>query len=563
MEKIVKVKDLPYTRYAVQDLKKAAEDFKSLAKNAKSAKEIYDGYKLFLDEIEKFGTNASLAYTRYTLNTRDEFYIAEQAYYDEVGPIVSAISTEISNVLIDSPFKNELEKLFPETFFPNVECERKSHSEQTVSDEQEENAIVTEYSMLMSQISVEFRGENKPISYVRGFMEDADRNVRKAACEAIGTALGKESEKLDDIYDRLVKVRTQMAKKMGYKNFVELGYNRMGRIDYNEKMIAEFRNNVLEDIVPLVTKLKAKIAKNLNIDEFKFYDDGVIDCGNPKPYPDAEGILAAAKEMYHEMSPVTAKFIDKMLATEAFDTKARDGKWGGGYATSFDKYKQAFILANFNGSAGDVDVVTHEFGHTIAFDYAMNREEKSVSIGSCETAETHSMSMEFLCWKYMDKFFKNPDEYKYKHLVDALCFIPYGVIVDEFQHIVYENPDMTPKERNDAYLKLEKKYRPYLSFDGIPYLEKGTRWQFQMHIYETPFYYVDYCLAQVVALEFLTLSRKNYDDALNRYLEHAKRGGLYPFGKLVTLAGLKSPFEQGALKEIGNETQKILQELEK
>lgn len=215
MEKIVKVKDLPYTRYDVQDLKKAAEDFKSLAKNAKSAKEIYDGYKLFLDEIEKFGTNASLAYTRYTLNTHDEFYIAEQAYYDEVGPIASAISTEISNVLLDSPFKPELEKLFPETFFPNIECERKSHSAETVSDEQEENAIVTEYSMLMSQISVEFRGEKKPISYVRGFMEDADRNVRKAACEAIGTALGKESEKLDDIYDRLVKVRTKNGQKNG------------------------------------------------------------------------------------------------------------------------------------------------------------------------------------------------------------------------------------------------------------------------------------------------------------------------------------------------------------
>ena len=561
MSEIVKCKDLPYKRYEIENLKAAAEEFKRSAANASGAKAVEAAYRKYLAEEEKYYTFASLAYTRYTLNTKDEFYIGEQNYYDEIGPVAASTSTEIGNIILDSPFRAELEKLFPETFFKNLECARRAHNEKTVAGEQEENAIVTEYSMLMSTIEVSWRGEKKPLSFVRGFMDDGDREVRREACCAIGRALGEHKAELDDIYDRLVKVRTRIARDMGYKSFVEVGYNRMGRIDYDEEMVKAFRKNVLTDIVPVVAKLKAQIAANLGITDFRFYDDGATDCGDPKPYPDAEGILLAAKEMYHEMSEFTGKFYDKMLATEAFDTTARDGKWGGGYATTFENYKQAFILANFNGSSGDVDVVTHEFGHTIAFDFAMNREDRSVGIGSNETAETHSMSMEFLAWKFMDKFFRNPDEYKYKHLFDALSFIPYGVIVDEFQHIVYENPDMTPSERDAAYLELEKKYRPYLSFDGIPYLEEGTRWQYQMHIYETPFYYIDYCLAQVVALEFLELSEKNYDEALKRYLEHCKRGGLYPFGKLVTLAGLRSPFEDGALAEVASSVEKILASL--
>lgn len=563
MQNIIKVKDLPYERYDVKNLEKAVETFESVAATAKNAQQVYDSYQLIIEEKERFETASSLCYTRYTLNTRDEFYLKEQEYYDELGPVAVNLVNRTSDVLLKSRFRDELEEMFPVTFFKNLECDTKSHSKDTVTDEQEENALVTEYSQLMSQIAVDWNGEKKPISYVRGFMENSDRNVRKSACEAIGEALEANSNQLDDIYDRLVKVRHRIAKKLGYDNFVQLGYYRMGRIDYDEEDVKRFRKNVLDDIVPVVKELKRKIAKELGIVDFKFYDDFVIDREMPRPFVRGNEILVAAQQMYHEMNKDIGAFMDRMLAAEAFDVESRDGKWGGGYATSFDTFKQPFILANFNGSSGDVDVVTHEFGHAFAFDYYLRRKDHSVSIGSSETAETHSMSMEFLCWRFMNKFFKSPDDYKYKHLTDALSFIPYGVIVDEFQHIVYENPDMTPEQRNSVYLELENKYRPYLSYEGIPYLDKGTRWQFQMHIYEMPFYYIDYCLAQVIALEFLVLSRKDYDKALSTYVEHVKRGGMYPFNTLVKMAGLNSPFGKGALREIATESEKILTEVHK
>lgn len=558
----MKVKDFEYKRADIATLESASKACVEGIKSAKSVEDVLAAKKIFDKASLTYRTYSSLAYMRYTLDSRNEFYVGEQEYYDEVGPLASGYSNDVGLALIESPFRAELEKVFPETYFRNIECGLKAHSEATVKFEQEENSLVMEYSMLMSTLTTEWEGEQKTISYIRGFMESADRDVRRRAAEAIDRALASVSDKLDSIYDKLVKVRTEMARTLGYKDYVELGYYRMSRIDYDRDMVARFRENVLSDIVPVVGKLKRRIADGLGLESLKFYDNDVIEGeGNPRPIPQGREIIEVAQSMYDAMHPEIGAFMRKMRDAEAFDTEAREGKWGGGYCIDFPDFKQPFILANFNGSSGDVDVVTHEFGHALAMDYVYSYGSFDADIGSSETAETHSMSMEFLSWKYMDKFFADADRYRYKHLADSLSFIPYGVIVDEFQHIVYENPDMTPEERNSAYAELERKYRPYLDYEGLPYLAKGTRWQYQMHIYESPFYYIDYCLAQVVALEFMAEARKDYDVALAKYMEHAKRGGKYAFNKLVECAGLVSPFAPGALKSVATAAEEVIAEL--
>lgn len=558
----MKVKDFKYVRAEIGELERATKACVEGIKNARSVQEVLDAKAIYDKASLTFRTYSSLAYMRYTLDTRDEFYTGEQNYYDEVAPVASGLSNEVGLALIESPFRAELEKILPETFFPNIECGLKSHSEETVSLEQEENALVTEYSMLMSTLTTEWEGEQKTISYIRGFMESADRDVRRRAAEAIDRALASVSDKLDSIYDKLVKVRTAIGVALGYKDFIPVGYYRMGRIDYDREMVEKFRQNVLTDIVPVVGKLKKRIADGLGLTKLAFYDNDVIEGeGNPRPIPQGEAIIETAQSMYDEMHPEIGAFMRRMREAEAFDTESREGKWGGGYCIDFPDFKQPFILANFNGSSGDVDVVTHEFGHALAMDYVYDYGSFDADIGSSETAETHSMSMEFLSWKFMDKFFADANRYRYKHLADSLSFIPYGVIVDEFQHIVYANPDMTPEERDSAYMELERKYRPYLDYEGLPYLSKGTRWQYQMHIYETPFYYIDYCLAQVVALEFMAESLKDYEGTLEKYVAHAKRGGKYAFNKLVELAGLVSPFRAGALGSVAEAAEKVISEL--
>jgi M3 family oligoendopeptidase len=470
--------------------------------------------------------------------------------------------SDYGKMMLESKFRKDLEKKINPVLFKMWEVSALAHSPIIVEEEQKENEIVTEYNMLMSQMQFDYQGKKVPLSIVRGDLTNVDREVRKEAAISIGNGLKAHADKLDDIMDRLVKIRDLQAKKLGYENFITLGYYRMGRIDYTREMVIDFKNNILHSIVPIVKKMKEDLAKEMGIDKIMFYDNDVYSLkGNPRPKLDKDGIFKAAQEMYDEMNPEIGEFMRKMIATEAFDVDSRDGKWGGGYCTEFPDYDQVFILANFNGSADDIDVVTHEFGHAFAMDYSLKYGDFEMGIGGMETAECHSMSMEYFAWKYMDKFFDDAKGYKRRHLADGLTFLPYGVIVDEFQHIIYEKPELTPEERKAEWNKLEKKYRPYMSTEGIPYLEEGTRWQYQMHIFEHPFYYIDYVLAGTVAMAFLVASRKDYDLALQKYIEFSKAGGTKFFSQLVKEAGLANPFGKGTLEEIGKEVLLILDEL--
>lgn len=561
----MKVPDLPYLRYTVEQGKEAFEKFKSAADKAGSVQEYFEATRIMSDMFCEYNTAASLANCRFTLNTKDEFYRDEMAYYDEVSPIFSQIDVEYAKIMLACPYRDELVNLglINPRRFAKYEVLIKSFDERIIEEAQTENAIVTEYSKFMSEMKFSFKGKEMPLSVLRGYLEDSDRNTRKAACEAIGRGLEKNAAELDEIYDRLVRIRDKMAHKLGYKNFIELGYYRMGRLDYNASDIEKFRENVATNIVPVVSRIKEEIGAELGIDKFMFYDNAVYSAGeSPKPIVDAKGIFAAAQEMYDEMDSEVGAFMASMQDAEAFDVESRDGKWGGGYCTSFEKYKQPFILANFNGTSSDIDVITHEFGHALADHFCFASGDSELGVGGMETAECHSMSMEFFAWKYMDKFFgENADKYRIRHLLDALSFIPYGTAVDEFQHIVYEKPEMTPQQRKEVWRSLEAKYRPYMSYEGIPYLEQGTRWQYQMHIYESPFYYIDYCLAQTVAIGFLCELRKDYIGAFARYIDFARAGGTKSFGELVREAGLASPFDEGSLDSMAQNVQDIISEL--
>lgn len=560
---VIKVKDLPYKRYTIEEAEELYKKFEEANNNATCADDVLKAREEYiLPMAEHFSTAAALSGNRYNLNMADEFYSKEHEYYDEVSPLFSNLFNKYVKIMLSSPFRAEMEKKLNPLVYKNYEVSEKAHSEAVIADEQEENAITTEYSKLMSSLTCEWRGEKKPLSFVRGFMEDNDRAVRKAAAESVGNGLKAHKAELDDIYDRLVKVRDRIAKKMGYKNFTELGYYRMGRTGYSREMVETFRKNVAEDLVPAICAIKEDVKKNMGFDKFMFYDNDTYGSVSTDRTISVGEVFKYAQEMYDEMDPEIGAFMKKMQETEAFDVEARANKWGGGYCTAFADFKQIFILANFNGSSGDIDVITHEFGHAYAMNQVYNGGDRELDIGGMETAECHSMSMEFLAWPWMDKFFGDKaNAYKYKHLASSLSFIPYGCIVDEFQHIVYDNPEMTPAERDKAYLELEKKYRPYLSFGGIPYLEEGTRWQYQMHIFESPFYYIDYCLAQTVALGFLALSRRDYPKALEKYKEFCKTGGKKPFAELVKTAGIAYPFGDGALKEIASAADEILKSL--
>lgn len=558
----MKVSQLKYERVPVESVIEAYTVATEKISAAQTLDELLSARKELTSVVERFGTESSLAYARWSCNTKDEFYKTEKEYYEQNYPLLSAPRIAYIRAMLDSPLRAEAEKVLPAPIFKAYEVELKTLDERIIEDLRRESALVNEYAQFMSELTIEFNGEKMPLTILKKYMNDGDREVRKAAHEALGKAMAEHSDVLDGVFDSLVKVRDQMAKKLGYKNYVELGYYRMGRLCYGKDDVEKFRENVLKDVVPVVSRIRKDRAKALGIDDMKLYDYGVCLKNDPRPILNDGALLEAGRAVYRAMGDETGEFMDMMLENEAFDVLSREGKWGGGYCTEFALYKQPFILANFNGTADDVDVLTHEAGHAFASYLAFkNNADPEAPLGM-ETAETHSMSMECLCWRFADKFFGDKaNDYKYKHLFDNLSFLTYGVIVDEFQQIVYEKPELSPEERNAVWKRLEEKYRPYMNADGMTYFEKGTRWQYQMHIYESPFYYIDYCLAQADALQFLFKSLDDYAAAFKAYNAFTANSGKQFFTDLVKQAGLRSPFEEGALSEIAAKSEDILKGL--
>lgn len=547
----MKFKDYKYIR---PDLDELSKEFDDLLIKFSSA-ETYDEQNEVMKEINRIRSNVetmtTLVFIRHSINTEDEFYAKEQDFIDENMPKYQNMVTKFYKSLVDSKFRSQLEDTWGEQIFRLAELQLKSFSEEIMEDLVKENKLVTEYDKLIASAKLEFEGKTRNLSQMAPFMQSKDRDMRRRATKAYVSFFEENESEFDRIYDDMVKVRTNMAKKLGYKNYVELGYARMSRSDYDAEMVANYRKQVYEDLVPIVVELKERQRERLGLDEMKFYDESLeFLSGNATPKGNPEWILNNGKKMYKELSKETDEFFTFMTDKELLDLVSKEGKMSGGYCTYISDYKSPFIFSNFNGTSGDVDVMTHEAGH--AFQTYLSRGYEIPEYGSptLEACEIHSMSMEFITWPWMGLFFEDEaNKYKFSHLSGAVNFIPYGVTVDEFQHFVYENPEATPAERKAKWREIEKKYLPFRDYDDIDLYNRGGYWFRQGHIFGNPFYYIDYTLAQVCAFQFWSKIRENREKGWDDYLRLCRAGGSKSFLELVELADLRNPFEDGTIKE--------------
>ena len=550
----MKFSEMPYSRPDMEALAAATTQTLEAMKAAPNAAGQIAAYDAYEKKMQTAGTMQQIAYIRHTINTKDEFYNAENDYMDEIGPKLQELSHRVNTALLESPYRAELERHYGALMFKNLEIAARSFSPAIVELMQEENKLVSEYQNLYASATVEFDGKIMPLPLLGPYKQDPDRAVRKAAYEADAKFFDSHREELDTLYDKLVKVRDAQAKKMGLPNYIPLGYDRMGRNCYTAKDVAAFRDQIAEDMVPIVAKVKEAQRRRIGVEKLAFYDEPISFAdGNAVPEGTPDEILAAGKKMYQELSPETAEFIDFMFENELFDVLSRDGKAPGGYCTEIADYKSPFIFSNFNATAGDVDVLTHEAGHAYEAYRAFKQELPSLLHSpTIEACECHSMSMEFLAWPWAEGFFgEDARKFRYSHLSGALTFIPYGTMVDHFQHIVFEKPDMTPRERHDTWKELLGIYMPWMKLDGdIPFYSEGEGWQRQHHIYSMPFYYIDYCLAQTVALQIWALQQKDRKNAWEHYMAYTRQGGSRVFTELLKNAGLESPFEESCLNGV-------------
>lgn len=556
----MKFQDMPYERV---DFAKVEEEFKKLTADfeaAGSGEEQFAVHQRYYALTDRVSTMMTIAQIRFDIDTADEFYDKEHQYYDEQGPVFHNLVMAYQKKVFESPYRAYLEEKIGRVAFKNMELAQKAFDEKLIPLMQEENALTMEYDKIIAGAKIAFQGQELNLSLMRPYLIHQDREVRAQAWEKLSGFFEENEEKLDEIYDKLVKNRTSQAREIGYDNYLELGYYRMNRNCYGKEEVENFRRQIKEYFVPFAEKLHERRRKRLGLEKLSFIDEQVyFPNGNPSPEGTPEQIMEAGQRMYSELSPETKEFFDFMMENQLFDVLGRKTKRAGGYMTYLPVYQSPFIFANFNGTSGDVDVITHECGH--AFQGYLSgkdpiREHADITM---ETAEIHSMAMEFFAEKWMGLFFGGrAQDYINMHLEDAAAFIPYGCMVDEFQHLVYESPEMTPAQRKEAWSRLEKEYKPHLDYGDNRFFGQGGFWQKQLHIYDYPLYYIDYCLAQTCAMQYKVKMDEDFQSAWESYLKLCYLSASDFYTNMLKEAGLDSPFEDGCIKNIVEKLEKYV-----
>ena len=548
----MKFSDFKYERPIYESNKK---EFNNIIKKIsesntyKEQKENIDMLNKLRNSIETMSTIASI---RHSINTDDEFYEKERTYWDEYSPLYEELNSLFYKEVVNSKFKKDIENDFGRQFVSIAEYSLKGFSSEIISDLQEENKLCSEYTKLLASAKINFEGKERNLSGLGKYMLSKDRDIRIKASKAYYEYFEENEDKFDDVFDKLVKVRAKIAKKLNFNNFIELAYIRMMRTDYNADMVKNFRKQVLEYIVPVASDLYKRQANRLNLDKLNYVDENFeFLSGNATPKGNPEYIIENGKKMYSELSKETGEFFDFMLENELMDLVTKKSKAAGGYCTYIPDYKAPFIFSNFNQTADDIDVLTHEAGHAFQLYMSTWIDMPEINFPTYESCEIHSMSMEFITWPWMELFFKeDTDKYKFTHLSSAIKFIPYGIVVDEFQHYIYENPSMSKEERKKIWRELEKKYLPHKNYEGCDILEKGCWWFKQGHIFKNPFYYIDYTLAQICSLQFWKKMREDKDKGWDDYINICKVGGTKSFLEIVEIGNLKSPFKDGCVESV-------------
>ena len=496
-------------------------------------------------------TWSALVNIRFNQDTRNAEYKKAREYCDELEPRLTNLAVAMKRQLIESPYCAAVAKRFGAHAFDLWKCDVASFDPAIESDLAEQSKLAAQYTELLASAKFDFRGESLTLSQITKFAENPDRAVRHEAAQLQWGWFGQHQSQLDAIFDKLVRLRHTMAEKLGYKSFIEVGYQRMQRTDYGQQDVERFRAQVREHVVPLAAEIRRRQAARLGVEPLMAWDEGLHDpVGNPKPQGDHDWLIERASEMFRAIGSGLDEFFTGMRARNLMDLNAREGKGAGGFCDTLPEFGMPFIYANFNGTERDVLVFTHEMGHAFQTYLSMNMPLTDYLLGTAETCEIHSMSLEFLTWPQMELFFgADADRFRKLHLTTSILFLPYGVAVDHFQHLVYAQPHASPDDRAAMWQEMERTYLPWLNWDDLAHPASGRRWQSQIHVFKYPFYYIDYALALTCALQLWVRAAEDRAAAMQCYVELCRRGGEAAFSDIVRSAGLASPFEEGCLQQ--------------
>jgi M3 family oligoendopeptidase len=561
MSQKVAFSEIEVTTPTIESVQQAYQKIDRALDKAQTTEEIDQAlqqWNSLRQEIDSWKAMVSLNFSQ---DTRNKDYKQAQEYSDEIQPKITALEVEMKRKLLGSDKREELSEILGSHVFNLWEADITAFEPAIEADLIAESKLINQYVRLLASAEIEFQGEKTNLSGIRKYTQDRDRSTRYQAEKVRWNFFTQNKAELDRIYNDLVTLRHQMAQKLGYDNYIGLGYKKMQRIDYNEADVARYCDEVVKEVVPLAQKIIEGKKEKLDLDKVMFWDEAVFDLkGNPVPQGDESWMLQQAQKMFDGMHPELSNFFRMMVEGNFLDLDTRAGKAGGGFCTSFPTYNVPYIFANFNGTQGDVEVFTHEMGHAFQYWQSRNLPVFDYLWPTMESCEIHSMSLEFLTWSQMDKFFaEDSDRFREIHLAHSILFLPYGCAVDRFQHLVYANPTATPEERNQMWQDIEARYLPWRDYGDLTHPSQGGLWQEKQHIYFAPFYYIDYTLALCCAMQFWVKASSDKEATLEEYIALCRRGGQAPFQELVKSANLVSPFQPGCLAEVVSKAQEFLQ----
>jgi len=412
--------------------------------------------------------------------------------------------------------------------------------------------LAVEYEKMVAEAIVEVGGEKINLSKARSLWLSPDGKLREEAYRAVGDWFLGSHQKTASIYSAMVSHRHQMGINLGYKNFIPLAYKIRGRMGYGVEDVADFRSLIKKHVVPAfrrVLKERAKLLGQKTIKPWDLLYDPRVDM--PLGSAPIDQQLDNAQKVFESLSPVLADHFKNMRRGGLIDLENRPNKQAGAYCTQFSDEERVVVFCNSTGDADDIRVLVHEMGHAFQSWESQKIEAVELQMGSAELAEIYSMGMEFLSLPHSNEFFGTAESKKFtrQKWIDSLYSLCYICVVDEFQHWVYQNPKSKNTARDEKWIEIYTKYLPEVSFSGIEKYAK-TRWYLQRHIFIAPFYYIDYALAEVIAIQLAMLAAEDPKKTIRKYLALCKVGGTKSFLQTVNYSGLKSPFNAKLIVEL-------------
>ncbi|NEU05367.1 M3 family oligoendopeptidase [Clostridium senegalense] len=550
----MRFEDFEYKRVDIEEAKRKVLKLIKDFRNSDS----YENQCFVIDEINEirneFISMKVICELRKYLGINKEFYSKEMEYYADAEPIMDGLICEYYKALDSSKFKKMLKCRYGNQLFDLAKMKMRCVSDEIIEELQEENKIMVDYFELFNKLKSrkKFDGKFIGICEFNEYINSDLREIRKSGYEAQTEIYIENENEIQNLFDKLVKVRNKMALKMGYENFIEMGYARMKRVGYDKNMVSNFRKQILKYVVPLNKELAKHQGKRIGVDKLKYYDEIIqFKNGNARLNIKEKDIIKKLQKVYEEISDETRKFFNYVVKNNLIDIENRENKECFAFCEYIFRYKSPFVFLVYNGVTEDFNSIIHELGHAFQLYLCRDYDIPEYIIPSEDVAEICSMSMEFLIEPWIDEFFdKDIEKYKFYHMVTQLYLLTYISIVDEFQHFVYEKPEATYEERNKIWRKLEMKYIPYRDYGKNDFLNKGGYWLRQAHIFVDPFYYIDYGLAQIVAFDFWHKSKLNSKKAWNDYTKVCEAGGSKSFLEIIKLGNLKNPFEEESIKYI-------------